>query len=76
MIYSKEQAIALNYLSRGEGEAALLLLADIAYKYYAHQALINNGEQGIKDKGAALFAEWLKGLPKGLCDGYESSRAN
>jgi len=66
MIISAQDKSALTALAHGEGAVALEYLAKLLYDYYAHEVIIAEKEAIYRHQGAALLAEWLTKLPKGL----------
>lgn len=66
MLINKEDRIYLNLFATDAGSEALEYLADKLYDYYAHEAVIADGNDILRHQGAARLAEWLKKLPKGL----------
>ena len=71
MFISKADGIKLNYLARGDGAAAIEQLAELVYDFYAKEALRTDDAESTRNKGVAVFAEWLRTLPKALNDMHE-----
>lgn len=69
MILSNEDKVKLNYFAAGQGEETLEYLATKLYEFYAHEAVICDGNEVLRHQGAARLAKWLKNLPKGLRNG-------
>lgn len=68
MYISKEDAIKLNTLAHGDSATAIGHLADLIYTFYSKEAIRTDKEDSTRNKGVAVFAEWLKTLPKALND--------
>lgn len=66
MHINKEDRVYLNLFATDAGGEAIEYLAKKAYEYYAHEAVIADGNDILRHQGAARFAEWLQKLPKGL----------
>ena len=67
MILTKEQMSTVNHFASEAGGVSLEKLAQLAYEYFANQAvLLEDNSAVLQAKGAAKFAMWLKTLPNAL----------
>jgi len=66
MLINKDDRAYLNLFATDTGGEALEYLAKRLYEYYAHEAVIADGNEILRHQGAARLAEWIKKLPQGL----------
>jgi hypothetical protein len=72
MNFSPQDAIQLNHFMTKEGRAAIELLGNKLYGYYAQQAIDSEGVLTEHAKGAARLSTIIKNLPEILANVRQS----